>query len=93
MIPRSLKFNSLFRLGLIQKKALEITWIQGDRRVCKGVFPQNPLKIPVLIPDTRESGWESGLLRTASTASKSTRNSYPFLLPAKLVKIPIKSGY
>ena len=34
----------------------------------QGHFPQNPLKIPVLIPDSRESGRESGLLRTASTA-------------------------
>jgi hypothetical protein len=25
-------------------------------------------KIPVLIPDSRELGWESGLLKTASTA-------------------------
>jgi hypothetical protein len=56
-------------------------------------FLQAPRKIPVLIPDSRESGRESGSLRTAPTASKSARNSYPLLLPAKLVKIPIKSGY
>ena len=31
-------------------------------------FLQTPLKIPVLIPDSREWGPESGLLRTAPTA-------------------------
>jgi hypothetical protein len=31
-------------------------------------FLQNQRKIPVLIPDSRESGRESGLLRTAPTA-------------------------
>jgi hypothetical protein len=80
-------------LGLIQKKALEITWIQGNRRVMQGHFPQNPLKIPVLIPDSRESGRESGLLRTASTARQSARDYYPLLLPQKLAKIPIKSTF
>jgi len=59
----------------------------------QGHFPQNPLKIPVLIPDSRESCRESGLLRTAPTASQSKRDYYPPLLAAKLVKIPIKSGY
>jgi hypothetical protein len=34
----------------------------------QGHFPQNPLKIPVLIPDSRESDQESGSLGTASTA-------------------------
>ena len=48
----------------------------------------NPLKIPVLIPDSRESGPESGLLRTASTAIESTRDYHPLLLAAKLSKIP-----
>jgi hypothetical protein len=32
----------------------------------------NLLKIPVLIPDSRESGRESGLLKTASTAIRFT---------------------
>jgi hypothetical protein len=31
-------------------------------------FQQNPVNIPVLIPDSRESDQESGSLRTASTA-------------------------
>ena len=53
--------------GLIQKKEREITWIQGHRRVMQGHFPQNPLKIPVLMLDSRESGRDSGLLRTAPT--------------------------
>jgi hypothetical protein len=39
------------------------------------------LEIPELIPDSRELDWESGLLRTAPTASKSTRNSYPLYSP------------
>jgi hypothetical protein len=57
----------------------------------QGHFQQNPVKIPVLIPDSRESDQESGSLRTASTASQSTRNSYLLLLSAKLAKIPVKS--
>jgi hypothetical protein len=52
-----------------------------------------PLKIPVLIPDSRESDPENGSLGTGSTASKSTRNSYPLLFPAKLVEIAIESAY
>jgi hypothetical protein len=34
----------------------------------QGYFLQKPMKIPVLIPDGRESGRESGSLRTASSA-------------------------
>jgi hypothetical protein len=37
----------------------------------QGHFQQNPVKIPVLIPDSRESDQESGSLRTASTAIQS----------------------
>jgi hypothetical protein len=56
----------------------------------QGHFPQSLLKIPVLIPDSRESDQESGSLRTASSAIFFMRSRSSDWLRLRLAKIPIK---